>query len=107
MAPVMDAQHDVRRFRFGFVEKLHQHEDDEFHGGVVVVVEDAPVTTSLLDLLLLAGGDLAFAVFSFARVVCHRDQNHSSPAPRGSHSQTGPGRIPVRCLRLGVLGCRN
>ena len=44
---VMHAEHDVRRFRFGSMEELHQNDDDEFLRRVVVVVQEDLVATSL------------------------------------------------------------
>ncbi len=44
---VMHAEHDVRRFRFGSVEELHQDDNDELLRRVVVVVQNDLVATSL------------------------------------------------------------
>ena len=38
-ALVVDAQHDVSRFGYGELEKLHEHVDDEVLGCVIIVVE--------------------------------------------------------------------
>ena len=61
---VMHAEHDVRRLGLGLVEELHQHQDHELHRGVVVVVENDLVAPDLLDLALLFGREIAFAVLS-------------------------------------------